>query len=186
MVEYLNQLNENCSKCPELARSRKRITWGYGNIKSPVVFIGEAPGYLGCDVTGIPFRGDKSGDLYEKMLASIDLTTELVYTTNAVKCCPPGNRTPTDEEVMNCRYYLFEELKFIEPELIVPMGKTAIKTFDPFVSAVLKLWDKQRASSYGHVFCLPHPAFITRNLTTYEPRYQESFQKIKEIICSIS
>lgn len=178
MVEYINQSNQACTKCPELVQSRKRITWGYGNIKSPLVFIGEAPGYLGCDRTGIPFRGDRSGNLYERMLKSIGFSTETVYTTNAVKCCPPGNRTPTDDEVANCRSFILEELRFVDPKIIVPMGRTAIKLFVPYFSSVTKLWDQQTASSYGYIFFIPHPAYIVRDPRN-EERYTESFKKIR-------
>lgn len=180
-VEYINQLNQNCQKCPILVKSRKRVTWGYGNVKSPVVFIGEAPGYLGCDITGIPFRGDRSGNLYEKMLNTIGFTTEDVYTTNVVKCCPPGNRDPLPEEISNCKSYLRNEIEAIEPVLIVPMGKFAAKIFYPYIDSILKIWDKQLTLSIGQILILPHPAYICRRQDK-EARYISSFKRIKKLI----
>ncbi len=119
------QPNIGCTKCAELMKSRKRITWGYGNESSNVVFIGEAPGRNGCDVTDIPFTRDPSGEFFQSMLAETQWTKEDVYVTNVVKCCPPGNRDPEPKEVENCRVYLQYEITKVNPHWIVLMGKFA-------------------------------------------------------------
>lgn len=85
-VYQLKQMNTSCRRCPELVKSRKRVTWGYGDPHSDVMFIGEAPGRFGCDVTGIPFTRDRSGEFFQKMLSAVGLDKEQVYTTNIVKC----------------------------------------------------------------------------------------------------
>ena len=80
-----------CEQCSNLVKSRKQSHWGkatygYGNIESPTMFIGEAPGRNGCAYTGIPFTRDPSGKLYNWVLEYLGLHLEDVYTTNIVKC----------------------------------------------------------------------------------------------------
>ena len=121
------QLNKNCMLCDDLVTSRNRITWGYGNIKSPVMFIGEAPGMHGCDITGIPLTLDKSGEYFQSMLKSVGCVKEQVYVTNIVKCCPAGNRTPTIYEITSCNKFLAYEIAKVDPKYIIVMGKPAMK-----------------------------------------------------------
>jgi uracil-DNA glycosylase family 4 len=115
----LTQLNAHCVKCSDLVTSRNRVTWGYGNINSKVLFFGEAPGMHGCDITGIPFTLDKSGEYFQSMLKSVGWTKEDVYVTNIVKCCPSGNRTPLPYEISNCSIFLEYEMIKIKPKYIL-------------------------------------------------------------------
>jgi DNA polymerase len=126
----LKEQIEQCTKCRNLVESRKlypygKPTFGYGNPNSKIVFIGEAPGHLGCGRTGKPFMGDRSGEIYFKALKESGLEYDQVYTTNVVKCCPLNNRTPTKEEVAHCAYWLETELKIINPKVIIALGRTA-------------------------------------------------------------
>jgi DNA polymerase len=93
------------------------------------MLIGEAPGYLGCGRTGKPFVGDKSGEVYFRALKESGLEYDKVYTTNIVKCCPLANRTPTKEEIENCRTWLKKEIEIVNPRVIVCLGRTAANWF---------------------------------------------------------
>lgn len=89
--EELKQFVEHCSRCP-LSQTRIKAVMGKGNLKSPVLFVAEAPG-RNENRDGVPFTG-KSGVLFDRLLSEINLSREEVYITNVVKCNPPGNRDP--------------------------------------------------------------------------------------------
>jgi uracil-DNA glycosylase family 4 len=132
MISLVQQ--QHCVRCPALVASRRRIVHGYGDVRSGIVFIGEAPGRHGADQTGIPFWGDRSGRILRRMLVRMGLASDETATaslrcfiTNTVRCCPPGNRTPTAAEVQACREWLDTELDAIKPRLLVPVGRIALQ-----------------------------------------------------------
>jgi DNA polymerase len=134
MVQLLT--DQTCVRCPALAASRSRVVHGYGDPAARVVFVGEAPGRRGADRTGIPFSGDKSGRVLQWMLIALGLQddpapTELpqlrCFLTNAVRCCPLANRTPTPAEAANCARFLTHELDAIDPRIVVPVGRLALR-----------------------------------------------------------
>src|SRR5690349_1159646 len=108
----LNSKIKSCVSCKELVKTRSRVVIGYGDVNAKILLIGEAPGRLGADVTGIPFTRDRSGVFLQRMLGKIGLNesepeNELpilrdVYITNIVKCNPQGstgaNRSPKKDE----------------------------------------------------------------------------------------
>jgi DNA polymerase len=172
MVTLLH--HQDCISCPALVASRRRIVHGYGDATSGIVFIGEAPGRHGADQTGLPFWGDRSGRALRRMLVQVGLASNETATatlrcfiTNAVRCCPPGNRTPVPDEVRACREWLRIELDLIEPRLIVPVGRIALREVgmrylgrDPGPIRVLHA----TVLRSGGVTILPliHPARISR------------------------
>jgi len=126
-----------------------------GSINSKVVFIGEAPGRLGADRTGIPFHGDQTGHNFERLLQFAGLTRQQISITNAVLCNPRdekgNNSTPNKEEVRNCSLYLSMLIDIIEPEIIVPLGQCALRSLHIIESHQIELridvrkpvkWDK--------------------------------------------
>lgn len=128
--QKLKTQTESCEGCPSLVCSRKlysfgKPSFGYGSLNSPLVVIGQCPGYKGCGQTGIPFTQDKSGQLYQEALKACRLTAEQVYTTNIVKCCPENNRNPTRAEIFRCLTILKEELNIVSPKIIFSLGKVA-------------------------------------------------------------
>jgi uracil-DNA glycosylase family 4 len=138
---YLNKrrkfemLVENANRCNLCARMRGRIkvlSGKNGNIDSKVLFIGEAPGRLGADRTGIPFYGDQAGRNFERLLQFTGLTRQQIFITNAVLCNPrdeKGNNTaPNREEVRNCSLHLSILIDIIEPEVIVTLGQCALRS----------------------------------------------------------
>jgi uracil-DNA glycosylase family 4 len=119
-----------CIKCPNLANSRKKVVWGVGDINSPIMFVGEAPG-ADEDEQGEPFVG-RAGQLLSKIIEAMGFTRETVYIANILKCRPDtpgqsaGNRPPSPEEIKNCLPYLNAQIDLIKPQAMVALGATAV------------------------------------------------------------
>ena len=129
--------DQSCARCPALVASRRRIVHGYGDPCAGVVFVGEAPGRHGADRTGIPFSGDKSGRALQRILIALGLQADQApgdsprlrcFVTNAVRCCPPDNRAPSPPEAANCAPFLAHELDVLDPRIVVPVGRVALRT----------------------------------------------------------
>ena len=127
----LNTLNkywqEHC-KC-ELKKTATQAVYGHGSAESEVVFIGEAPG-RNEDIKGVPFVG-AAGKFLDEMLGIIRLKREDVYIANTVKCRPPENRDQLPEEKNICYPWLLEQIKCLQPKLIVTLGKHSMELFLP-------------------------------------------------------
>ena len=129
------RLAEGCSRCPALAANRRCIVHSYGAPDARILFVGEAPGYKGADLTGVPFTRDRSGVRFQQMLIALGLSAETdprvehprltCFVTNVVRCNPPANRAPSREEVANCLPYLWQELAIVQPDIVVPVGGVA-------------------------------------------------------------
>ncbi len=111
----------DCERCPGLVDSRSRIVDGVGPADAALMFVGEAPGERE-DEQGEPFVG-RSGSILDDALRERGLARADVRITNCVRCRPPGNRDPTDEELANCRGYLDHEVAQVDPEILVTLGK---------------------------------------------------------------
>lgn len=129
--EQLNKLNAEmkaCSKCA-LRAGCNQVVPGDGSAEAKIMFIGEGPGKKE-DELGIPFVG-AAGKFLDEMLSSIKLKREGVYIANTVKCRPPQNRDPLPEEKEICWPWLLEQIKIIQPELIVTLGRHSMEIFLP-------------------------------------------------------
>lgn len=126
----------DCRRCPALAANRHRVVNGYGEVPAQVMFVGEAPGRLGADVTGVPFTRDRSGRRLQALLIHLGLSLETdpaserprlqrCYLTNAVRCNPPNNRRPNAREIAACQPYLIQEIAAVRPLILVPVGLLA-------------------------------------------------------------
>src|SRR5512136_220133 len=110
----------DCELC-NVSKARKKVVAPSGDLDSPVVFVGEAPGEKE-DLTGKPFVG-RAGKMLDRLLREEGLERDKIMITNTVKCRPPGNRRPKQDEIASCRPYLEDEL--MGKRLIVCMGRTA-------------------------------------------------------------
>jgi uracil-DNA glycosylase len=129
--EQLEQLNKkmlSCSQC-FLRETCKQVVPGEGPAKAEILFIGEGPGQKE-DELGRPFVG-AAGKFLEEMLGTIKLKREDVYIANVVKCRPPQNRDPLPEEAAACWPWLLEQIKIIQPKLIVTLGRHSMERFLP-------------------------------------------------------
>jgi uracil-DNA glycosylase len=129
--EQLEQLNKkmlSCSQCV-LRGTCKQVVPGEGPADAEIMFIGEGPGQKE-DELGRPFVG-AAGKFLEEMLAAIKLKREDVYIANVVKCRPPQNRDPLPEEAAACWPWLLEQIRMIQPKLIVTLGRHSMERFLP-------------------------------------------------------
>ena len=117
-----------CTLC-ELSRSRTHAVPGEGNIHTRIMFIGEGPGWHE-DQQGRPFVGN-AGKFLNELLAKAGLEREDVFITNVVKCRPPGNRDPLPDEIAACSTYLERQLKAIDPDVVVTLGRFSMAKFFP-------------------------------------------------------
>lgn len=119
----------NCQRCPALAKTRNKIVWGEGPTPSPVIFIGEAPGKVENKL-GIPFADRApAGAEFNHMLWRRGMPRHTVYVTNLIKCHPPDDRDPTEEEITNCSYWLERDVMVCQPKFIVTLGRPATRFF---------------------------------------------------------
>ena len=132
----------NCKKC-NLCKLRTNAVPGEGSIQSKIFFIGEAPG-ANEDKEGIPFCG-RSGKLLDELLESINLKRNDVFITNIVKCRPPENRDPSENEIKKCSPYLKRQIKIINPTVICTLGR---------YSASLFIKNRKISEIHGKVFKL--------------------------------
>ncbi len=175
-----------CRRCP-LHASRKNAVPGEGNPDARVVFVGEAPG-RNEDLQGRPFVG-AAGKLLTELLASIGLRREDVFITNVVKCRPPNNRDPRPEEIEACLPFLERQLRVIDPDIIVALGRHSALT-------LLRLAGREEGSIMrirGRVFevelfgrkrlLMPtlHPAAALYN-PRLRPLLEEDFRRLKELL----
>lgn len=160
----MEQMAAHCNRCfrCDLGRNRTHAVIGRGNLKAPIMLVGEGPGQTE-DETGLPFVG-KSGQLLDKILASVQLTTdEDIYICNVVKCRPPENRTPTTDEADACKGYLLEQIRMIDPKIILLTGATALKGLLGIKQGITKVrgqWVERDNRLYMPIF---HPAYLLRN-----------------------
>ncbi len=115
-----------CDRC-SLVENRKNVVFGEGNPNADLMFIGEAPGF-NEDEQGRPFVG-QSGMLLNKFLKAADISRDNAYITNIVKCRPLLNRDPEKQEQNACIRYLFKEIEFVQPKLVVCLGRISSKIF---------------------------------------------------------
>ena len=110
----------------DLKDNSKKIVLGDGNINSPIMLVGEAPG-MEEDNTGLTFLGEV-GDLLKKMLSAINIKKENIYSTYAVNFRPPEDRKPTPKEIKRYSQFLQKQISIIKPKLIILMGGTAMES----------------------------------------------------------
>ncbi len=161
--DTLDLIRENLGECTRcrLHKQRNKIVFGDGNPRAELVFVGEGPGH-DEDVQGLPFVG-RAGKLLTQMIEAMGLQRGDVYICNVVKCRPPENRKPEDDEVATCSPYLYRQLDVIAPKAIVCLGATAaqslLKTKDS-ISRFRGTWFDYRNTKLMVTY---HPAYLLRN-----------------------
>ncbi|MCP4488241.1 MAG: uracil-DNA glycosylase [Gammaproteobacteria bacterium] len=160
--DTVNHAILGCAAC-ELARNCTQKVPGVGAQHADVMIIGEGPGH-DEDVKGEPFVG-RSGQLLDKMLASIGLSYSQVFTTNIVKCRPPNNRDPHVNEVQTCNRFLRAQIQLIKPEVILSVGRISAQSLlnsSQPVGHLIKTIH-QLPDSKIPVKVTYHPAYLLRN-----------------------
>ena len=187
LMEVVANEVKACRKC-QLWKTRSNAVPGEGSLDATTLFIGEAPGYWE-DVKGRPFVG-AAGKLLDTLLADANLSRSTVYITNVVKCRPPKNRVPSPVEVKTCTPYLNRQIKTIQPEIIVTLGRhaTSYVLSEAGVKEVVGI-TKLRGEVYSvklfglSASVLPtfHPAAVLHN-PKYEDPLKHDFQLLKSLI----
>ncbi len=165
--EKLELEAHNCQQCI-LSESRNRVVFGKGDKKSKIFIIGEAPG-RDEDLNGEPFIG-RAGKLLTEILLSIQLKRSDVYITNTIKCRPPDNRNPNSHEIISCSHFLDNEIRIINPEVIILLGKVAAGTILNTTESMANLRGKIHFYKNTDIPTLVfyHPAYLLRS--PYEKR----------------
>ncbi len=170
-LDELSVCVAGCRRCPHLAATRTQTVFGIGNPQARVMFIGEAPG-ADEDAAGIPFVG-KAGQLLTKIIEACGWKRDDIYICNVLRCRPPGNRTPNEEEANNCREYLDGQIATVDPDYIVCWGSCAAQNLLSSNEAIGKM--RQQFFSYGRakVLCTYHPSYLLRNPAAKKPVWDD-------------
>jgi len=174
-LEQLHEEIKRCTKCP-LHKTRRNAVPGEGSRRLGIMIVGEAPG-SSEDEQGRPFVG-AAGSLLNKTLSTLGIEREDLYITNVVKCRPPGNRTPTREEVAACLPYLLRQIEILRPRRIITLGAVSAGALLWLIGRqVERIGDVRGKCFRGKVagvdveICVTyHPAAVLRN-----PRLRDIF-----------
>jgi len=174
-----------CERCPALVRCRSRVVPGHGAAPATVAFVGIAPGRFGGDRTGIPFSGDRSGDLLRRMIRNSAIRR--VFITNLVRCNPRDdrgrNRDPSRREIANCRTHLLAELELVRPRIVVCLGRMAWRE----LAGRGAIFDPRRGSitiaNGFRLYAMYHPGYVIRG--AYSNRaYARDFRRLAALMGS--
>jgi DNA polymerase len=161
LLAVQHEIGPQCTRCKLHKLGRKQVVFGVGNPQAKLMFVGEAPG-ADEDQQGIPFVG-RAGQLLTKIIEAIDLKRDDVYIANVIKCRPPQNRNPEQDEVDTCEPFLFQQIDIIKPRVIVALGTFAaralLRTLDP-ISRLRGTVFEYRGAKLIPTF---HPAYLLRN-----------------------
>ena len=176
--EQLEESINNCKKC-RLCQNRNNIVFGEGNKNAKLMFIGEGPG-ADEDIQGRPFVG-KAGKLMNMAFETVGIDREKVYITNIVKCRPPSNRNPENDEAMSCLNYLRNQVILIKPEIIVLLGSVALKNIlgqEYGITASRGKWIEKKGILYMPTW---HPAALLRD----ETKKIDFINDLKEVVSKL-
>lgn len=174
-MEEIKEAIKNCNKC-KLCNKRKNIVFGVGNEKADIMFIGEGPG-ADEDAQGIPFVG-KAGQLMNKAFDAVGIEREEVYIANIVKCRPPNNRDPEQDEVSGCINYLRNQVMIVKPKIIVLLGRISLQNIlgkEYKITSSRGKWVEKKGIYYMPTW---HPAALLRD----ETKKIDFIKDLKEVI----
>ena len=167
--EELEEVVKQCRKC-RLCETRKNVVFGVGNREADIMFIGEGP-------QGEPFVG-KAGKLMNMAFDMLGIKREEVYIANIVKCRPPNNRNPQDDEAENCLDYLRNQVILVKPKIIVLLGSVALKNVlgkEYGITASRGKWLERKGILYMPTW---HPAALLRD----ENKKIDFIKDLKQVI----
>ncbi len=163
-----------CTRCPELAATRRTVVFGSGNADAELMFVGEAPG-ASEDEQGVPFVG-RAGKLLEQLLEEVGLSRSEVFIANVLKCRPPGNRDPLPIEIDNCQGYLRRQVELIQPTVICTLGNFSTKLLREDPAGITRVHGQPEVIALGsravRLYPIYHPA-----AALYTPRMLETLRE---------
>jgi len=167
-----------CLRCP-LGSSRNKFVFGVGSPEAKVVFVGEAPG-AEEDRLGFPFVG-RAGKLLDHLLNEIGWSREEVYICNILKCRPPNNRDPRPEEIELCEPYLHEQLRILNPQFLVALGRVAAQTLLRTQDPLRMLRGRVHRYQDKPFWVVYHPAALLRNQNLM-PNARQDLLTLKKMV----
>jgi uracil-DNA glycosylase family 4 len=180
-----------CQLCPRMKSSARILSQSSGSLEAKVMFIGEAPGRLGADATGIPFHGDTAGNNFESLLDFVGISREDIFVTNSVLCNPKdengNNAPPNQDEISKCANFLKRQIDLINPGVVVTLGANALKSTAMIEAHNLTLRENVRTSNnwYGrYITPLYHPgqrAMIHRSYANQRSDYKFVADQLKQL-----
>jgi uracil-DNA glycosylase family 4 len=166
----------DCKRC-KLHPTRKNIVFGAGSSRARLMFVGEVPG-AEEDEQGIPFVG-KAGQLLTKIIEAIDLKRSDVYIANIIKCRPPSNRNPDEDEITTCIPFLKKQIEIIAPEIVCTLGNIATRAMLDTDLEVTKLRGRFHERSGLKVMPTYHPSYLLMDPSKKRETW-EDMKKIKK------
>jgi uracil-DNA glycosylase family 4 len=172
----------SCLICPRMSGSQRVLNRGAGRPDARVMFVGEAPGRLGADGSGVPFHGDKAGANFEELLEQVGLSRHNIFVTNAVLCNPKdhvgNNSPPAKSELEACSRFLRRQIDLVDPAIVVPLGGVALNATSLIENHGLNLREHVRQAHkwYGRLLVpIYHPgqrAMLHRSFANQLSDYQ--------------
>ncbi len=181
-LDALQKQVSECQKCA-LSQSRTHTVFARGHAKARLFIIGEAPGFHE-DQQGRPFVG-KAGHLLDRMITSIGFLPEDVYIANVIKCRPPENRDPKDEEIKRCSEYLRAQIKAVQPSCILALGRFAGHFVTQTQQSLAEMRKRVHTFEGIQTWISYHPAYLLRNPKDKKKAY-EDLRKVQEALSSPS
>jgi len=177
----LQALVATCEKCG-LCKTRTQTVFSDGSPLAKLMFVGEAPG-RDEDLRGIPFVG-RAGQLLDKMIAAMEMKREEVYICNVLKCRPPENRTPTPEEVAQCRPYLEQQVALVRPVVVCALGLSAAQALLETKATMASM--RGKTYSFRGIPLIPtyHPAALLRNPGLKRDAWID-LQRVRDLVRSV-
>lgn len=178
-LQELAQSLLNCQRCKLAKLGRSQVVFGVGNPHASIMFVGEAPGF-NEDQKGEPFVG-AAGKLLNDLLASAGLSRDHIYIANVIKCRPPNNRDPEQDEVETCKPFLMQQIQLIRPKLVCTLGNWATQTLLERKVGITKVKAQAFYMTDFVLFPLLHPAAALHQGNLL-PTLKEDFKKLKEFL----
>lgn len=173
-VALLNELAQQvagCQRCEILTKCRTQTVFGVGNPQARLCFLGEAPG-ADEDRLGEPFVG-AAGQLLDRILAACKISRRDVYILNTVKCRPPQNRNPSEQELTNCWAYAERQLELLQPEFICCLGRIAAQALLKTQSSISRLRKSFHPYRGSQVIVTYHPAYLLRTPSAKKQTWED-------------
>ena len=178
LLDDFRQIVITCEKC-RLAKSRTQVVFGVGNPNADLMFIGEAPG-RDEDIQGEPFVG-RAGQLLTDIIKAMKLARDDVYIANVVKCRPPENRNPEQDELDACRPHIKRQIEIIQPRVIVTLGRFALQSLTEKGFAISDVRGKWL--DYNGIRVMPtyHPAYLLRTPSAKKEVWEDMKKVMAEL-----
>ncbi len=160
LLKSLREEIGECTRC-RLSERRTNIVFGEGNPDAGLMFVGEAPGEEE-DIQGRPFVG-RAGELLTRLITKMGFKREDVYIANVVKCRPPGNRKPLQDEIETCIPFLRKQIEVISPKVIIALGDVATRALIPDAKNISRMRGRSYRQGKIHVVPTFHPSYLLRN-----------------------